>query len=95
MVLSHAAPYTRDAAPEAMARVARALGAGDAPSALYDLEVKLNLKMRLSDIGLRETDLERAAKIALESPYPNPRPVEYAGVLALLRAAYEGRRPEA
>ena len=95
IVLPHAARYNRDAAPEAMARVARALGAGDAPSGLYDLEVKLNLKMRLSDIGLRETDLERAAKIALESPYPNPRPVEYAGVLALLRAAYEGRRPEA
>ena len=44
---------------------------------------------------MREADLERAAKLALESPYPNPRPVEYAGVLALLRAAYEGRRPEA
>jgi len=95
IVLPHAARYNRDAAPEAMARVARALGADDAPRGLYDLELKLNLKMRLSDIGLRETDLERAAKIALESPYPNPRPVEYAGVLALLRAAYEGRRPEA
>ena len=95
IVLPHAARYNRDAAPEAMARVARALGAGDAPRGLYDLELKLNLKLRLSDIGMREADLERAAKIALESPYPNPRPVEYAGVLALLRAAYEGRRPEA
>jgi maleylacetate reductase len=95
IVLPHSARYNRDAAPEAMARVARALGADDAPRGLYDLELKLNLKMRLSDIGLREADLERAARIALESPYPNPRPVEYEGVLALLRAAYEGRRPEA
>jgi maleylacetate reductase len=95
IVLPHAARYNRDAAPEAMARVARALGADDAPRGLYDLELKLNLKLRLSDIGMREADLERAARIALESPYPNPRPVEYAGVLALLRAAYEGRRPEA
>jgi maleylacetate reductase len=95
IVLPHAARYNRDAAPEAMARVARALGADDAPRGLYDLELKLNLKPRLSDIGMREADLERAARIALESPYPNPRPVEYAGVLALLRAAYEGRRPEA
>ena len=95
IVLPHAARYNRDAAPEAMARVARALGADDAPRGLYDLELKLNLKMRLSDIGMREADLERAEKIALESPYPNPRPVEYEGVLALLRAAYEGRRPEA
>lgn len=95
IVLPHAARYNRDAAPEAMARVARALGADDAPGGLYDLELKLNLKMRLADIGMREADLERAARIALESPYPNPRPVQCEGVLALLRAAYEGRRPEA
>ena len=95
IVLPHAARYNRDAAPEAMARVARALGASDAPGGLYDLELKLNLETRLSALGMREADLERAAKIALKSPYPNPRPVEYSGVLALLRAAYEGRRPEA
>jgi maleylacetate reductase len=95
IVLPHAARYNRDAAPEAMARVARALGAGDAPGGLYDLELKLHLKLRLSDIGMREADLERAARIALENPYPNPCPVQYEGVLALLRAAYEGRRPEA
>ena len=95
IVLPHAARYNRDAAPEAMARVARALGAQDAPGGLYDLELRLGLRMKLSEIGMREADLERAAKIALEIPYPNPRPVEYAGVLALLRAAFEGRRPEA
>lgn len=95
IVLPHAARYNRDAAPEAMARVARALGASDAPNGLYDLELGLNLETRLSAIGMREADLERAAKIACDSPYPNPRPVEVAGVLALLRAAFEGRRPEA
>jgi len=95
IVLPHSARYNRDAAPEAMARVARALDASDAPTGLYDLEVGLNLETRLSAIGMREADLERAAKIACDSPYPNPRPVEYAGVLALLRAAYEGRQPEA
>ena len=95
IVLPHAARYNRDAAPEAMARVARALGAPNAPGGLYDLEAKLGLKMRLSEIGMREADLERAARIATESPYPNPRPVEYQGVLALLRGAYRGRRPEA
>jgi len=94
IVLPHAARYNRDAAPEAMARIARALGAPDAPRGLYDLEAKLGLKMRLSEIGMRQADLERAARIATENPYPNPRPVEYRGVLALLRGAYEGRRPE-
>ncbi len=95
IVLPHAARYNRDAAPAAMARVARALGVQDAPTGLYDLETKLGMKMRLSQIGMKEADLERAARIATEAPYPNPRPVDYAGLLALLRDAYEGRRPEA
>ncbi|MGA8049886.1 MAG: maleylacetate reductase [Burkholderiales bacterium] len=95
IVLPHAARYNRDAAPEAMARVARALGARDAPTGLYDLEARLGIKLKLSEIGLRESDLERAARIATENPYPNPRPVDFAGVLALLRDAYEGRRPGA
>ena len=41
--------------------------------------------MRLADIGMKEADLERAARIATEAPYPNPRKVEYAPVLELLR----------
>lgn len=95
IVLPHAARYNRDAAPEAMARIARALGAPDAPRGLYDLETKLGLAQRLSEIGMPREGLERAAKIATESPYPNPRKVEYAGVLSLLDDAYEGRRPAA
>ena len=47
--------------------------------------------MRLSDLGMKESDLERAARIATEAPYPNPRKVEYAPVLELLRSAYQGR----
>ncbi len=95
ILLPHSARYNRDAAPEAMARAARALGANDAPGGLYDLELKLGLRMKLSEIGMREADLGRAAEIACASPYPNPRPVEQDGVRALLRAAFEGRRPEA
>ena len=95
IVLPHATHYNRDHAREAMARVARALGAKDAPGGLYDLEVKLGIKLRLSEIGLKESDLERAAKIATEAPYANPRQVDYEGVLALLREAYFGRRPVA
>ncbi len=95
IVLPHAARYNRDAAPEAMARIARALGAKDAPQGLYDLEIKLGLELRLEKLGMPGAGLERAARIATESPYPNPRKVEYAGVLSLLQDAYEGRRPAA
>jgi alcohol dehydrogenase class IV len=93
IVLPHAVRYNHDAAPEAMARIRKALGGGDAAVALFDLEVKLRLPMRLADIGMQEADIERAARIAAEAPYPNPRKVEYEPLLALLRDAYEGRRP--
>jgi len=93
IVLPHAVRYNYDAAREAMARAERALGAQPAFQAIYELEAKLGIPMKLSGIGMKEADLERAARIATEAPYPNPRKVEYAPVLELLRNAYEGRRP--
>jgi maleylacetate reductase len=93
VVLPHAIRYNSEAAPHAMARIAKAMGAADAALGLHDLEKKLGLPMRLADIGMKEADLERAARIAAEAPYPNPRKVEYEAVLRLLTAAYHGRRP--
>jgi len=93
IVLPHALAYNRDAATTAMARIEKSLNAPHAPQGVYDLEERLGLPMRLADIGMKEADLERAARIAAEAPYPNPRKVEYEAVLGLLRDAYEGRRP--
>jgi len=89
IVLPHALKYNSAAAPEAMARMARALQGKD----LWEMQKGLGLPMRLADIGMKEADIERAAKIAVAAPYPNPRKVEYDPVLELLRNAYEGRRP--
>ena len=69
------------------------LGGVDAPTALFELEMKLGLPMKLSQIRMKEADLERAARIAIEAPYPNPRKVEYQPVLELLQNAYKGSRP--
>jgi maleylacetate reductase len=93
IVLPHAVRYNRDAAPEAMRRIENAIQAKDAAAGLFELEKNLALPLRLADLGMKEADLERAARIATEAPYPNPRKVEYAGVLELLRNAYAGRRP--
>ncbi len=93
IVLPHAMQYNRDAAAKAMGRIASAIAAVDAPRGIYELEKSLGLPMRLADIGMKQADLERAARIAAEAPYPNPRKVEYGPVLELLRNAYEGRRP--
>jgi maleylacetate reductase len=93
IVLPHATAYNRAGAPEAMARIVRALGAEDAAQGLFDLASALGAKLRLADLGLREEDLERAADLALESPYPNPTPITRERIRALLDDAFHGRRP--
>jgi len=93
IVLPHAMRYNAAAAPEAMRRVEKAIGRPDAPGAVWDLERRLGIPAGLKDIGMKETGLERAARIATESPYPNPRKAEYAAVLQLLQNAFEGKRP--
>jgi len=95
-ILPHAAAYNAPAAPEAMARIARALGAEartTAAAALFDLAASCGARMRLADLGLTEADLDRAAEIALAAPYPNPRPFDRSAIRRLLEDAYHGRRP--
>jgi alcohol dehydrogenase class IV len=76
-----------------MARIARALEAEDAAGGLFDLAAALGAKQSLAAIGLREEDLDRAADLALESPYPNPIPLTREGIRALLDDAFHGRGP--
>jgi len=92
VILPHALRYN-SVAGEAMRRIARAMRVGDAPSGIWELEQRLGLPMRLADIGMKQADLERAARIAVQAPYPNPRPVEFAPVLELLHNAFEGNKP--
>jgi maleylacetate reductase len=93
VILPHAAAYNFEAAPEAMTRVARALGSIDPAGALYDLARAIGAPLALQDIGMARDGLERAARLATENPYYNPRPVSYEAILALLTAAYHGERP--
>ncbi|HSV79878.1 MAG TPA: maleylacetate reductase [Ramlibacter sp.] len=93
IVLPHALAYNAAAAPEAMRRIARTLGADDAPQAVYDLARDNGAPVALKEIGMREADLDRACELALRNPYPNPRPLERQALRALLQDAFEGRRP--
>jgi maleylacetate reductase len=94
VILPHAIAYNAAGAPEAMARIARALGTPDAATGLYDLAKRLNAPVALSAIGMKEADLERAVTLAVARPYPNPRPVEREPLRDLLQNAFFGRRPE-
>ena len=95
IVLPHAAAYNTPAATEAMARVARALGADDAAQGLFGLARGLGAPIALKDIGMRESGLEQAAEIAAAAPYWNPRPIERDAIRALLDDAFHGRPPRA
>ena len=95
VVLPHAAAYNRDAAPDAMDRISAALGGGDAPTGLFDLAEGIGAPTALKDIGLKESDLDRAADLTAQNPYYNPRPVKRDAIRALLDDAYHGRHPAA
>ena len=96
IIIPHATAFNVSAAPEAIGRVARALGvrsAEQAAGALFDLMVASNVSTRLSDIGMKEADLDRAADLATRNPYFNPRPIDRESIRCLLDDAYFGRRP--
>jgi len=93
IVLPHAAAYNSEAAPEAMRRIARALGGKQAATGLYDLAAAINAPLALKEIGFQEQDLDQAAEIATRNPYYNPRPVSRDGIRRLLEDAFHGRRP--
>ena len=94
VILPQAMAYNAPAAPEAMQRIARALGTTSAPGGLFDLAARHGAATALKDIGMRAEDLDRAADIATQSPYPNPRPIERGPIRELLQRAFDGVRPD-
>jgi maleylacetate reductase len=95
-LLPHTAHYNHTAAPEALARVARALGGNEAAQAgplLYELNRKLGIPVALREIGMPEAGLDEAADLACRNPYANPRAVEREAIRALLQRAWQGAAP--
>ena len=93
VILPHACAYNAAAAPDAMARIARALGTTSAAQGLYDLAMSLGAAISLKAIGMPEDGLDRAAEIAAANPYPNPASLTREGIGKLLGNAFEGVRP--
>ncbi|NTF33832.1 maleylacetate reductase [Rhizobium skierniewicense] len=92
-LLPHAVAYNAPAAPEAMRRVAGALGARDAAGGLFDLAEKLGASMALKSMGMPADGIDPAVEQAMANAYWNPRELEGEGLRRLLANAYEGRRP--
>jgi maleylacetate reductase len=94
VVLPHAIAYNAAAAPDAVRRMARALGVADAARGFYDLALTHGAPTSLKAIGMQAGDLDRAAALAVQNQYPNPRPLEPGSIRALLQRAFEGLPPE-
>jgi maleylacetate reductase len=96
IILPHAVSYNAPAAEQAMMRISRALGLGatlGAARGLFELAKAIDAPLALKDIGMQESDLDKAAEIATQNPYYNPRPVEPGPIRKLLDDAFFGRRP--
>jgi maleylacetate reductase len=93
IVLPHALAYNRRAAPDALARIARAIGADDAAQGLYDLARRLSAKLALRDIGMPESGIDKAAELAVTNAFWNPRPLERDAIRDLIAQAWAGERP--
>ena len=94
VVLPHVLAFNAADAPEAVARVAAALGRRDPVDGLRELTEGLGVPAGLRDLGLRETDLDAVhGDILALAPADNPHPVTAAGLRTLLRAAWAGTDP--
>ena len=97
VILPHALAYNASHAPEAMHRITRALGVADGPLAaaagVFDLACAHGAPTALRDIGMPADGLDRAADLAVQNQYPNPRPLERSGIRELLQHAFDGTRP--
>jgi alcohol dehydrogenase class IV len=97
VVLPQAMAFNAAAVPQALDRIARALGARSAAAGLFDLARDNGAPVALKDIGMQAADLDRAADIAVQNPYWNPRPIGAAQrgeIRELLQRAYDGVRPD-
>lgn len=93
IVLPHAIAYNARSAAALLQPICDLLDGQNAGLALHDFARRMNAPLALRDLGLNETDLDRAAELATQKPYPNPHPVTRDDIRALLQAAWAGDTP--
>jgi alcohol dehydrogenase class IV len=94
LVLPHVTAYNERFAPEALGRISTAIGRPHLGRAVFDLLTAVGLPTSLKQIDFRESDLDRATEIAVETDnHLNPGPVTTEAVRKVLDDAFHGRRP--
>ena len=94
VVLPHVVAFNREAAPEAMQSICRALAVSDPATGIYDFARQIGCPASLESLGLKRSSLPEIVRLSVENPPFNPRPVDAQLVEALLEDAFTGRRPD-
>ncbi len=94
ILLPHCVAYNALATAGGTQRLAEAMGVDNAAIGIYELAKTVGAPTALKDIGIRESDLDKAAAIATEMPVNNPEPVTTKRVRALLENAFHGSLPQ-
>jgi alcohol dehydrogenase class IV len=94
VVLPHVLAFNAPGAPDAAARVARALGVDDAVAGLRDLADDLGVPRGMRDLGMAEDRIDEVAALTEPVvPADNPVPVGGGAMARLVRAAWKGETP--
>lgn len=92
VMLPYALAYNAPCAPR-LTRVGALLPGRDVPAGVRAFAAALGAPSSLREIGMEESDLDRAANLMCAAPYPNPRPLHPAYIRAMLMDAYTGAEP--
>lgn len=93
ILLPHSVAYNEEAAAKELAPIGDMFG-GSAGGGLYDFAASIGAPQALRDLGLMESDLDKAADLACKNPYWNPQPIERNAIRILLQHAWAGTRPK-
>jgi len=94
VVLPYATAFNIESAPDAKRRLTAALGTPNVASAIYALGQAVGAPPSLKALGLTPQDLDKAADLAIQTPYFNPRPITRENIRQLLEDAYQGVVPQ-
>ena len=70
------------------------MGVTNAAEGLFDLAARVGAPTALREIGVMESDLDRAVEVALANPVVNAEPVTPSRLRMLLQNAWSGASPE-
>lgn len=91
VVLPFAAAYNEAAVPDMLAPVARIFDASSAGRGLQAFASRIGAPLDLKGLGMPEDGIDKAADMATQNPYWNPRAFDRAAIRRVIDDAWHGR----